>query len=111
MTDDTEEPPRDRAVSYDHALDRSYQPRKGDLEKDVSVSVTPNRLAKAVRRRCCMSKAVPHGGTTEFDGDCNRIRDGGDGPGTDTLPNRSATRSRVIWALSHIIPLFFGLSV
>ena len=22
----------------------------------------------------------------------------------DTLPNRSATRSRVIWALSHIIP-------
>ena len=48
MTDDTKEPPRDRAVSYDHALDRSYQPRKGDLEKDVSVSVTPNRLAQAV---------------------------------------------------------------
>ena len=48
-----------------------------------------------------------HGGTTEFDGDCNRIRDGGDGPGTDTLPNRSATRSRVIWALSHIIPISF----
>ena len=24
------------------------QPRKGDLEKDVSVSVTPNRLAQAV---------------------------------------------------------------
>ena len=47
-----------------------------------------------------------HGGTTEFNGDCNRIRDGGDGPGTDTLPNRSATRSRVIWALSHIIPHF-----
>ena len=48
MTDDTEEPPRDRAVSYDHALDRSYQPRKVDLEQDVSVSVTPNRLAQAV---------------------------------------------------------------
>ena len=24
------------------------QPRKGDLEKDVSVSVTPNRFAQAV---------------------------------------------------------------
>ena len=72
MTDDTEEPPRDRAVSYDHALDRSYQPRKVDLEKGVSVSVTPNRLAQAVL----------HGGTTESDEDCNR--------------NRAASRSRVI---------------
>jgi len=48
MTNDTEEPPRDKTASYDHALDRSYQPRKGDLEKDVSVSVTPRRLAQAV---------------------------------------------------------------
>ncbi len=48
MTDDTEEPPRDKTASYNHALDCSYQPRKGDLEKDVSVSVTPSRLAQAV---------------------------------------------------------------
>ncbi len=83
MTDDTEEPTRDRAVSYDHALDRSHQPRKGDLEQDVSVSVTPNRLAQA----------VPHGGTTESDEDGNR--------------NRVASRSRVIWALPYIIPFDF----
>ena len=48
MTDDTEEPPGTELSAYDHALDRSYQPRKGDLEKDVSVSVTPNRFAQAV---------------------------------------------------------------
>ena len=48
MTDDTEEPPRDKTASDNHALDRSYQPRKVDLEKDVSVSVTPSRLAQAV---------------------------------------------------------------
>ena len=48
MTDDTEEPPRDKTASYNHALDRSYQPRKVGLEKDVSVSVTPSRLAQAV---------------------------------------------------------------
>ena len=48
MTDDMEEPSRDKTASYDHALDRSYQPRKGDLEKDVSVSVAPRRLAQAV---------------------------------------------------------------
>ena len=40
--------PGTELFSYDHALDRSYQPRKGDLEKDVSVSVTPNRFAQAV---------------------------------------------------------------
>ncbi len=44
MTDNTQEPPRDKTASYDHALDCSYQPSK----EDVSVSVTPNRLAQAV---------------------------------------------------------------
>ncbi len=48
MTDDTEEPPRDKTASDNHALDCSYQPRKVGLEKDVSVSVTPSRLAQAV---------------------------------------------------------------
>ncbi|MCY4463143.1 MAG: hypothetical protein OXC26_22500 [Albidovulum sp.] len=35
-------------VDYDEVLSRSYQPTKADMERDVSVSVSPERLADAV---------------------------------------------------------------
>lgn len=37
-----------REVDYDVVLSRSYQPRKADMERDVSVPVSPERLADAV---------------------------------------------------------------
>ena len=45
MTDTDRE---DREAFYEDVLARSYQPDKADLEQDVSVDVTPERLAKAV---------------------------------------------------------------
>ena len=44
MTDTDRE---DREAFYANALDRAYQPTQADLEQDVSVDVTPERLAKA----------------------------------------------------------------
>lgn len=32
---------------YKEVLSRSYQPRKADMEMDISVDVTPERLADA----------------------------------------------------------------
>ena len=34
-------------TDYDTVLDRSYRPTKKDMERDVSVPVTPKRLAQA----------------------------------------------------------------
>ncbi|MYI68832.1 MAG: hypothetical protein F4103_08865 [Boseongicola sp. SB0673_bin_14] len=39
---------QDKKAFYDKVLDRSYQPTKADMELDVSVSVTPERLVQAV---------------------------------------------------------------
>ncbi len=44
--DDVSDPKRE--VDYDEVLSRSYQPRKADMECDVSVPVSPERLADAV---------------------------------------------------------------
>ena len=42
------EPDEGRDAYYDKVLDRSYQPTKADMERDVSVNVSPQRLAQAV---------------------------------------------------------------
>lgn len=46
MTQETKR--EDKDAFYATVLDRSYQPNKADLELDVSVGVTPERLAQAV---------------------------------------------------------------
>ena len=48
MTEVTERQGKDEF--YKAVLDRSYQPNKSDLEMDVSVDVTPERLAHAALR-------------------------------------------------------------
>jgi len=35
---------------YTKVMDRKYQPNKEDLDKDLSVSVSPERLAQAVMK-------------------------------------------------------------
>lgn len=45
MTEVTER--QDKEAFYKAVLDRSYQPTKADLEMDVSVPVSPERLARA----------------------------------------------------------------
>lgn len=39
---------KDKEAFYDKALGRSYVPTKFDMSEDVSVPVTPDRLAQAV---------------------------------------------------------------
>ena len=40
----------EREAFYATVLDRSYQPNKADMEFDIGVDVTPERLAQAALR-------------------------------------------------------------
>ena len=46
MVDETETV--DRSAFCESVLDHTYQPTKADMERDVSVQVSPQRLAQAV---------------------------------------------------------------
>ncbi len=46
----SKEPDDGREAFYQDALDRSYKPSKSDMERDVSVGVSPERLAQAALR-------------------------------------------------------------